>query len=108
MVQLEGVSKTPMGVPNSGEQIRITCVTGNDEVHTGSAGILLTGSDGSYASPLLEGIFLIEVLTKGKKEWEEQGTVLVDSTVPPTVDINYLVQNHRYVLPEPVEEVSEA
>ena len=102
MVQLEGVSKTPMGVPNSGEQIRITCVIGNDEVHAGAAGVVLTGSDGSYTSSLLEGVFLIEVLTKGKKEWEEQGTVLVDSTVPSTVDINYLVQNHRYVPPTPV------
>ena len=108
MVQLTGVSKTPMGVPNSGEQIRITCVLGDDDVHAGATGVLITGSDGSYTTPLLDGVFLIEVLTKGKKEWEEQGTVLVDSTVPSTVDINYLVQNHTYVPPEPVEEVLEA
>lgn len=105
MVQLTGVSVNPFGTPNVGEQIRITCTEGNDDIHTGATGIIITGSDGSYDSPLREGRFLIEVLTRGKKEWEEQGEVVVDYTVPSAVDIHELVQNHKYVPTEPSEAV---
>lgn len=101
MIQVTDILVNPMNQVSSNVVIRVEA---KDSVSTvvGMRGKAITGSDGSYDFPLLEGRHLIEILFSD--EYKVSGEVQVTSSTVTPITLPDLLNLYAYVEPEPPEE----
>lgn len=100
-ITLKGNSVNAFGEPNVNEQLRFTSCISELGVHYGASAVITTDREGFYLTPLRDGIFLIESLQRGSREWMNLGTVLINEDTTPICNIPELIQKHSYIIPEP-------
>lgn len=100
-ITLKGQSLNAFGEGNANEQIRFTSLRSELGIHSGASAVIATNSEGFYLTPLREGIFSIESLQKGSREWVHLGDVLVNEKTDPMLDIPELLLKFSYKPPEP-------
>lgn len=102
MARIIGVLTDPFEAPIPNTEIRFSAITTEGEVFTGSDASEMTGEDGSYDFPIVEGRYLVEVLNVN--EYHESGFVLVDEHTPTPITLTELVRYSRpYTPPEVLE-----
>jgi len=94
MITVTGVLVTPLNQPIN-TNIRITAQSSNETV-TGTEGITTTDSSGNYNFNLLNGTFLVELFLDD--EYVQGISVLVDNTVPSTIDLPSLLENYVVII----------
>ena len=94
MITVTGVLVTPLNQPIN-TNIRITTQSSNETV-AGTEGITTTDSSGNYNFNLLNGTFLVELFLDD--EYVQGISVLVDNTVPSTIDLPSLLENYVVII----------
>lgn len=93
MITVQGVLTTPTNKPVPRAKITITAQNHLNQTLAGMPATEMTGSDGSYEFPLLEGDFLIEVLVEG--EDLRSGQVRIDENVGSPIELPALLNEAK-------------
>ncbi len=96
MAQITGTLKDPLGSAIANAIIRVTADDTNS-VLVGISGSVTTSDVGLYDFTLENGTYVLEVLFN--KQYIRNAIVLIDGTVPASIDLETLIKDHATFIP---------